>query len=211
MSSASSSMEIPALILRTLDWERMSLLKGMSCDRLRVILGSAFFMGCFSVKGRPETLSRPSVSSPHLLSPLTLGRRGRRAGDEGIDIPVDRLGAAHPDLRPDAPHPVREARNEAEIFADMLFADQPHGHDAAGRQEDRRAEEPLQHEDAFGVMAQRAVPKIRGDRLRLVEPLMQRQKLLRRAAPFFHGGKRVVIAMSHGGLLKTHAGNSWFS
>src|SRR6202162_4151262 len=169
MSSASSSMEIPALILRTLAWERMSLLKGMSCEGLRVILGIAFFMGCFSVKGRSERLSRPSVPSPHPFRPLTLGRRGRQAGGEGIDVAVDRLGAAHPDLRPDAPHPVREARNEAEIFADMLFADQPHGHDAAGRQEGRRAEEPLPHEGAFGVMAQGAVPKIRGDLLRLVD------------------------------------------
>jgi hypothetical protein len=30
---------------------------------------------------------------------------------------------------------------------------------------------------------------------------MQRQKLLRRAAPFLRGRKRVVIAMSHGGPL----------
>ena len=45
MSSASSSMEMPALILRTLDWERMSLLKGMSCEGLRVILGSGFSWG----------------------------------------------------------------------------------------------------------------------------------------------------------------------
>jgi hypothetical protein len=50
----------------------------------------------------------------------------------------------------------------------MLLADQPDRHHAAGRDRDRRAEEALQHEDAFGMMAQRAVPKISGDGFRLV-------------------------------------------
>ena len=96
-------------------------------------------------------------------------------GGEGIDLLVDRLCAAHPGLGPDAAHPVGETRDEAEIFADMLLADQAHRNDAPGRERDGRPEEALQHEDAFGVVPQGAVPKIGGDRLGFVEPVMQRQ------------------------------------
>src|ERR1700719_1123953 len=92
MSSARASTEKPALIRRPLALERVSFLKGMSCGRLRVILGSEAFMGCFSVKDWSETLSRPSVPSPHPFRPLTLRRLGQ-AGDEGIDVTVDRLGS----------------------------------------------------------------------------------------------------------------------
>jgi hypothetical protein len=37
MSSARSSIETPALMRRTFDWDRMSLLKGISREALRVI------------------------------------------------------------------------------------------------------------------------------------------------------------------------------
>jgi hypothetical protein len=40
---------------------------------------------------------------------------------------------------------------------------------------ERRAEHCLQHENTLGVMPQRAVPEISGDRFRLVEPAVQRQ------------------------------------
>src|ERR1700677_3936219 len=93
-----------------------------------------------------------------------------RTPGERIDIEMDGLGAAHPGLGPDTAHPVGEARDEAQIFADMPFADQANRHDAAGRERDRGPEEPFQHENAFGVMPQRAMPKIRGNRLGLVEP-----------------------------------------
>ena len=131
----------------------------------------------FSVKGRPgDALSTFSpVTTP--LPPSNFRPAGT-AGDEGIDVAVDRLGSAHPHLGPDAPHPVREARYEAEVFADMLLADQPYRHDAPGRKDDGRAKEPLQHEDAFGVVAQRAVPKIRRDRLRLVDYVDSHQQSL---------------------------------
>ena len=76
---------------------------------------------------------------------------------------MDRLGPAHPELGADAAHPIRETRDEAEVFVHMLLADQPDRHHAAGLDRDRRAEEALQHEDAFGMMAQRAVSKISGD------------------------------------------------
>src|SRR5665213_737984 len=81
-------------------------------------------------------------------------------------------------------------------------------HYAAGRDRNRRAQEALQHEDALGMMAQRTMPKISGDRFRLVEPLMQWQKVLGGPAPFLHRGEGVVIAMSHCRPLKTRAGNS---
>src|SRR3984957_14854896 len=131
-----------------------------------------------------------------------------RTAGEGIDVAVDRLGAAHPGLGPDAAHPVGEARDEAQIFADMLFADQADRHDAASRKLDRGPEEAFEHEDAFGVMAQGAMPEVGGDRLGFVEPLVERQIVLRRAAPDPLRGERVMIAMSHRRLLKTRAANN---
>ena len=47
----------------------------------------------------------------------------------------------------------------------MLLADTARGDDAAGRLGDGRAEDGLGQEDAFGEVAERAVPKIRGDLL----------------------------------------------
>jgi hypothetical protein len=82
---------------------------------------------------------------------------------------VDRLCAPHPWLRPDAAHPVGEARDEAEILDDVLFADQSHRHDTSGRDGEGHTEEALQHEDAFGMVAQSPVTKIGGDRLGLVD------------------------------------------
>src|SRR5258707_6366950 len=94
---------------------------------------------------------------------------------EWVDILVDRLRASHPGLRMDATHPFGEARDEAEIFAPVLFADQPYGHDAPGRHRDGGAEKALEHKYALGVVPQRPVPKIRRDRLGLVEPLVKRE------------------------------------
>src|SRR3546814_5500885 len=89
--------------------------------------------------------------------------------------------------------PVSEARDEAQILADMLFTDQSDGHDAAGRQRDRHPEEALEHENAFGVMPERPVAEVRYDRLRFVEPLMEREIVVRRPAPAARRGKRMVI------------------
>src|SRR3546814_10632161 len=88
------------------------------------------------------------VCSSDLGAPIWIIRSDR----EGIDASVDRLCAPHPRLGPDAPHPIGEARDEAEILAHMLFADQADRHHAAGRRGDGRAEKALQHEDAFGMM-----------------------------------------------------------
>ena len=136
-------------------------------------------------------------------SALVLRTPGKR-----IDIEMDGLGAAHPGLGPDTAHPVGEAWDEAQIFADMLFADQANRHDAPARDRDRGPEETFEHEDAFGVVAQRAMTEIRCYGLRPVELLVNRQIVFSRAAPFPHRGKRMVIGMAHRRLLKTHAANN---
>ena len=123
----------------------------------------------------------------------------------GIDQLVNGLGATHPGLRPDAAYPIGKARDEAEILQHMLLADQPDRHDATGRDGDGSAEGPLQLEYALRMVAQRAVPEVRRDFLRLVEPLVQRQIVFRCATPFARRGQRVVIAMPHRGLLKSCA------
>lgn len=97
---------------------------------------------------------------------------GRR---EGIGVTVNRLGPAHPGFGPYAADPVGEIREEAGVLAHMLLADQPDRYDAARGDGDRRAEEALQHEDAFGVVAQHPAPEIGDDHLGLVEPTMERQ------------------------------------
>src|SRR3546814_19091556 len=89
-----------------------------------------------------------------------------------------------------------EARDEARILAYMLFTDQSDGHDAAGRQRDRHPEEALEHENAFGGMPDRPVAEVRDDRLRFVEPLMERELVVRRPAQAARQGKLMVITRS---------------
>lgn len=84
-------------------------------------------------------------------------RFGLRGRGEGIDQLVYRLGAAHPWLGTDRAHPIGEARYEAEILQHMLFADQPHGHDAAGRDGDGGAERPLQFEYALRMLSGQSI------------------------------------------------------
>src|SRR3546814_20407975 len=85
----------------------------------------------------------------------------------------------------------------SQILADMLFTDQSEGHYAAGRQRDRHPEEALEHENAFGVMPERPVAEVRYDRLRFVEPLMEREIVVRRPAPAARRGKRMEIGRAH--------------
>jgi len=61
MSSASSSIETPVFIVRTFDCERISLLKGMSRDALRVSSGDA--MVGFSRTASKETFSLAFIPS----------------------------------------------------------------------------------------------------------------------------------------------------
>src|SRR3546814_4739772 len=88
-----------------------------------------------------DKLRRPD-SSTGMMTEWTSGG-GRR---EGIEVTVDRLGPAHPGFWPDAADPVGEARDETEILADMLLADQPDRHDAARGDGDRRPEEARSEE-----------------------------------------------------------------
>jgi hypothetical protein len=47
---------------------------------------------------------------------------------------MDRLDSTHPRFRSDAVCPVHEARDEAQVRADVLLADQAHLHDAASKE-----------------------------------------------------------------------------
>src|SRR5438445_12564578 len=76
---------------------------------------------------------------------------------------LDAAGAPHPWQWPDGAHPVGERGDETEVLFDVLLADPAGRNHLAARQGERRAEDGLQHEDAFGVMPQRAVPEIRRD------------------------------------------------
>ena len=68
MSSASSSIETPALMRRTLAWLSTSLLKGMSREALRVIFGGDLAMAMFSATGRPgASLGLQPVTKPASL------------------------------------------------------------------------------------------------------------------------------------------------
>ena len=86
-----------------------------------------------------------------------------------IDLRLDPLGPAHPRLWPDGLYPVGEARDEAEVFLHMLFANPAGRDDAPGREGEGRPENRLGHEDALGMVAQRPVPKVRSDLLALVD------------------------------------------
>ena len=49
----------------------------------------------------------------------------------GRELVFETLGAAHPGFGANCVYPVREGRDEAEVFADVLFADPPNGDLAA--------------------------------------------------------------------------------
>lgn len=54
-------------------------------------------------------------------------------------------GAAHPRFRADCFYPIREGRDKAQIFADMLLAHPSCRNDSTGRQHDRAAQDGLAH------------------------------------------------------------------
>jgi hypothetical protein len=56
MSAASSSIETPAFMRRTFDWDRTSLLRGMSREDDKVIFGTAVIMVIISATSA-ESLS----------------------------------------------------------------------------------------------------------------------------------------------------------
>ena len=108
------------------------------------------------------------------------GPRIPRDRDRGL---VERIALQHPGLGGDEPRPVGKRGNEAEVFARMLLADETDRNRTTVGIDDRRAEQGFEQEDALGMMPQCAVPGIGEDRLRLVEPLVQRQIVTGRAAP----------------------------
>lgn len=62
------------------------------------------------------------------------------------------IAAEHPALGLDLAEPILERRDPAQVFEDVLLADESHGEPAAGRKHRRRPEELLQQEDALGVV-----------------------------------------------------------
>ena len=74
---------------------------------------------------------------------------------------MQRPGPAHPGFGADRSDPIREAWYEAEIFTDMLLADQAHRHNTPRRDRHNGTKKSLGHEDAFGMMAKCPMPKIR--------------------------------------------------
>jgi hypothetical protein len=59
--------------------------------------------------------------------------------------------------------PVLSGRDAAEVFFDMLLADESHRDSATIAIGDRRAKQAFQQEDAFGVMTQCPVSKVGED------------------------------------------------
>src|SRR5947209_18806950 len=84
------------------------------------------------------------------------------------------------------------------MFADVLLADPSDRDNPASGQRDGRTEDGFGHEDALGMVAERAVPEVGDDHLRFIEPVMDADIVLRDTTPLLHAGKRVVIRMSHG-------------
>lgn len=80
MSSASSSIDTPALTWRTFDWLSISLLKGMSREALRVIFCCVGLMGY--LRDRPAGSLSPDLQTRHGKpgTPLTLGAPTRPYG-----------------------------------------------------------------------------------------------------------------------------------
>ena len=74
---------------------------------------------------------------------------------------MQRHGPAHPGFGPDRFEPIGEPRYEAQVFTDMLLADQAHRHNTPRRDRHDGTKKSLGHEDAFGMMAKYPMPKIR--------------------------------------------------
>ena len=66
----------------------------------------------------------------------------------------------HPTLGLDLQKPVLDRRDSSQVLQDMLLADEPDRKNSAGGERDRRAEEPLQHEDALRVVPQGPVSEV---------------------------------------------------
>ena len=92
MSSASSSIETPALTRRTLDWLSTSLLKGISREALRVIFWLVVAIVSYSATGA-ESLSldfQPVTETGRSPLALPSGRYGEKTE------PIERNGSQCP-------------------------------------------------------------------------------------------------------------------
>jgi hypothetical protein len=74
----------------------------------------------------------------------------------------------------------------AEILEHVLFADQSDRHDSSIAVGDGLAEQRFEHENAFGMMPQRAVARVSDDRLGLVEPVVKRPVVVDAPTPALH-------------------------
>ena len=88
----------------------------------------------------------------------------------------------------------------------MLLTDESGRHHAPCRQGDGLPENGFSHEDAFGMMAQGAMPEIGDDLLGFIEPVMQVVVILDNTAPLFHTGQGMMVWMWHILLLKSDGG-----
>ena len=101
-------------------------------------------------------------------------RCSRERSEQRVTLSWFGVGSAeHPTLGLNLAEPVSHRGNPAEVFQYVLLADEPDGKNPAGRDRDRGAEEGLQHEDAFGMMAECAVPEVGHVALRGIEPFVQ--------------------------------------
>jgi hypothetical protein len=80
----------------------------------------------------------------------------------------------------------------------MLLSDVSHEHILPFAIPNGDAEDPLCQKDPFGVVAQRAVPNIRHDGFRFIEPFVDRQIIIRDAAESAGAIFCVFQRMSHG-------------
>lgn len=103
----------------------------------------------------------------------------------------------HPRLVGDVFQPVLHAGNPAQIFLDVLFADQTGGDFLPGTVGDGDAEDRLGHEDALSVMAQGAMAPVGVHRLAGVEPAMNGDIIFRLAAEATGGRSGMVIWVRH--------------
>src|SRR5262249_47504259 len=105
----------------------------------------------------------------------------------------------HPRLELKVFQPVLDRRNPAEIVLDVLLADGADRNRLADAVRQRRPEDRLAQEDAFAVVAERAMAHVGDVRLALVEPVVDREVVARLTAEQARRTHSVMIGMSHRG------------
>ena len=88
--------------------------------------------------------------------------------------------AAHPTLGLNLAQPVSHRGNPAEVFENVLLADEPDWDYTAGQ--DRDAKDTFQHVDALGMVPEGPVPEVSHVGLTGVEPFVVLQILVRLVA-----------------------------